>query len=367
MKLSSKPKIVYMADPDYGNRLYPYVFAGIPNTLEAMGLNVFYLNTATATIDSFRQQIDRFKPELLFGFIQNPRQVGKIAGLLKEYHPTAAITWYQEDPNMIVGVRHEYNMLEASKNFDMWFSIDIKMVPFWRTKAVFMPPGFDELVYYDAGLDRYFDVSYIGNLGPKKVTEMYWPYMKELARYGKKAMLAIERPMGLPLLPGPLEKFIRSRKRRRFFQSLPFWRCQWKNPKNEQEKAEIINHSKIHIGLNRVRGDWEDDLKALLPDYPLDKHGLFYQLKGRLFQAVGAGAMTLNEYCPDLEDMFEIGQEIVTFQFGAVEEMREKLAWYLRHDWERERIAKAGYERARKEHTFTARINQIFAKVRDNL
>jgi len=138
MKLSSKPKIVYMADPDYGNRLYPYVFSGIPNTLEAMGLNVFYLNTATATIDSFRQQIDRFKPELLFGFIQNPRQVGKIAGLLKEYHPTAAITWYQEDPNMIVGVRHEYNMLEASKNFDMWFSIDIKMVPFWRTKAVFI-------------------------------------------------------------------------------------------------------------------------------------------------------------------------------------------------------------------------------------
>ena len=320
---------------------------------------VFHLDPATATLDSFREDIKKFKPDLLFGFIQNPQQLAKVVGFLSEYHPVPAINWSLEDPNFVVQPGSDYTMIDASAGFDMWFCNDSKMVPFWRTKAAFMPPGFDERVYYDAALERCFDVSYVGHLGPKKVTEMYWPYMKELARFGKKAMLAIDRPMGLPLLPRPIERFIRSKKRRRFFQSLPIWRCRWENPKDEQEKAIIVNRSKIHFGLNRVRGKWEDDLKALLPDYPLDKHGLFYQLKGRLFHAVGAGAMALNEYCPELQDLFEIGKEIVTFEYGNMEEVRDKLAWYISHNAERQKIAQAGYERGQKQHTFSARIRQI--------
>jgi spore maturation protein CgeB len=191
--------------------------------------------------------------------------------------------------------------------------------------------------------------------------------MKELAGYGKKALLCIERPMGPPLLPRPLERFLRSKKRRRFFQKLPIWRCAWENPKDEKEKAVIINRSKIHFGMNRVRGHWEDNLKSILPDYPLDEHGLFYQLKMRPFQAVGAGAMALNEYCSELEDLFEIDKEIVTFEFGNVEELRDKLSWYITHDSERERIARAGYERGRKQHTFSARIKQILDIVRNRL
>ena len=68
-----------------------------------------------------------------------------------------------------------------------------------------------------------------------------------------------------------------------------------------------------------------------------------------------------------LEDLFEIGREIVTFEFGNLEELRDKLSWYVSHDAERERIAKAGYERGRKQHTFSARIKQIFDIVRKRL
>lgn len=367
MKLSSKPRIVYIADPDYGNRPYPYVFANIPNTLEAMSLRVLYINPATVTVESFRREIDEFKPELLFGFIQDRRQIVKIADFLKEYHPVAAINWYDEDPNGVVGTEIDDNVLEATSSFDMWFGIDSKMVPFWRTQAAYMPPGFDEFVFHDDDLERYYDVSYIGQLGPKCVTKMYWPYLQELGRFGKKAMMCIDRPMGPPLLPRPLECFLRSKKRRSFLQKLPIWRCKWENPKDEKEKAIIINRSKIHFGLNRVRGSWERALKTLLPDYPLDEHGLFYQLKMRPFQSVGAGAMALNEYCPELEDMFEIDKEIVTFEFGNFQELREKLSWYVSHDSEREKIARAGYERGQKQHTFAARIKQIFDIIRKRL
>ena len=149
MKLSSRPKIVYIADPNFCNP-YPSPLAGIPNALKAMDLEVHHLNPATATLDSFRREIDGFKPELLFGAIQYPDQVAKISGFLEEYHPVAAINWNLEDPNGIIGGKEDRpNLLELSGGFDMWFGIDNKMVPFWRTKAAYMPPAFDEFVFHD--------------------------------------------------------------------------------------------------------------------------------------------------------------------------------------------------------------------------
>ena len=367
MKIPHNPKIMCIADPEFGSRGYPYAFGYVPDTIKKMGLPVCFFNPVTGTIESFKDNIQQFKPDLLFGFIQDRKYIAKIADFLKVYHPVPALNWSLEDPNSVFGPDDSHSMIESSASFDMWFCNDAKMVPFWRTKAAFMPPGFFEDIYYDAGLERCYDVSYIGQLGPQEVTEMYWPYMKELSMYGKKAMLAIDRPMGLPLLPRPLERFIRSKKRRRFLQSLPFWKCQWENPQNEQEKATIVNQSKINFGLSRVRGSWEKEMKARLPEYPFDKHGLFYQLKGRLFHAVGAGAMVLNEYCPELENMFDIGKEIVTFEFNNMDDFRNKLNWYVTHDTERQKIARAGYERGRKQHTFTERIKSILDITRKTL
>ena len=68
MKLPAIPRILYMYDPEYGNFLYPYVFAGIPDTLKQMDMDVAFLNSATATIESFRRDIEIFKPDLLFWF-----------------------------------------------------------------------------------------------------------------------------------------------------------------------------------------------------------------------------------------------------------------------------------------------------------
>ena len=354
---------MYLYDPDYGNRPFPYMFGGIPNTLEAMDWQVSYLNTAAANPESFQRDIQAAKPDLLLGFVQHRTQVMKIASFLKEYHPAPAVNWYQEEPNSLFDRAGE-NVIEASASFDLWFGIDNKMVPFWKTKAFFLPPAFDQQVFQDPRIERVYDVSYIGQLGPSYLTKMYWPYMNELARYGKKALMCIERPMGLPLLPRPLERFIRSPKRRRFLQRMPFWKCTWINPADEHQRAHCLNQSRIHFGMNRVLGKWEQMVRQNLPDYPLDKTGLFYQLKSRPFQAAGAGAMVINEYCPELEELFDVGKEIVTFEFGHPEEVREKIKWYLEHDQEREKVARAGYERAHRDHTYIARLNYIMDCIR---
>ena len=368
MRLPRRPKLIYIADPDLGAGRYPYVYERLPDTLEAMGSQVVRLNVKSLTFENFRLAIEKFKPDLLFGFMQNRLQIIKIATFLEHYHPVIAINWFLEDPNGIVGRYDEGPaVLDASSRFDFWFTVDNRTLPFWRTRAIFMPPAFDERVYRDEGIARVYDVSFVGHLAYRLSTQMYWPYMQELARFRKRALLCIERPMGPPLLPRPLERLLRQRHACSFLQRLPVWRCAWENPKNEREKSLVINRSKIHFGISRVRGSWEGAHRSLLPDYPLDEHGLFYQLKPRPFQATGAGAMALNDYCPELEDLFEIGREIVTFRFGDFDELRDKLTWYAAHDEERERIARAGYRRSRKQHTFSARIQQIFDCVRQEM
>lgn len=136
MKLSATPRVVCISDPGFGGRSYPYAFGCVPRLLEKICINVFNINSATATSESFRKDIEKSNPELIFGFIQNPNQVMKISGYLNEYHPVAAINWYLEDPNAVFGTEgNDFNMIEASGSFDMWFSQDSKMIPFWKTKA----------------------------------------------------------------------------------------------------------------------------------------------------------------------------------------------------------------------------------------
>ncbi len=251
----------------------------------------------------------------------------------------------------------------------MWFTIDKRMLPFWGPTAVFLPPAFDERAFRNGHLNKRYDVSFVGQLGHSLSTQMYWPYMRELERFGKGAMVCIERPLGIPLLPSQLERVLRTRRFgiRRFLQKLPIWRCSWANPADEREKARIIGESRIHLGISRVRGFWEEGLKRSIPDYPLCDDGLFYQAKGRLFQGAGAGAMVVTDYYPELDEMFDVGNEVIAFHFGDTSELHEKLTWFLSHDTERERIAHAGFVRAHKEHTFAARIERIMTHVAQRL
>jgi spore maturation protein CgeB len=367
MKLKLDSKILVLSDRTEGAYKNQFAFDCVPRDIMRLGYPMRQMDMTTLTFEAYKQAVLEFSPDLIFCYLQQPLLVIKAADFLKEYHPVAATNWYLEDPNSVIHKNSDINILDATASFDYWFSQDTRMQRFWKTRSAFMPPGFDDMAYKDLGLEKIYQVSYIGQLGPDYSTRMYWPYIKELARYGKKAMLCIDRPMGVPLLPRPMEKFLRSWKHRKWLQQWPFWKCGWMNPVDEKEKCRIINQSKIHFGMVRVLGKWEDSLKRLLPEYPMDKHGLFYQLKGRLFQGAASGAMVLNEYCPELEELFEIDKELVTFEYGDTDGVRDKLAWYLSHEAERGKISRAGYERAKKQHTFIERLKRILDMVREKL
>ena len=77
----------------------------------------------------------------------------------------------------------------------------------------------------------------------------------------------------------------------------------------------------------------------------------------RMFEATGAGALLLTESAPNLGDMFEPDKEVVTYRH--VDELIDKIEYYLEHPSERERIAAAGQHRALTQHTTAKRGAEI--------
>lgn len=81
------------------------------------------------------------------------------------------------------------------------------------------------------------------------------------------------------------------------------------------------------------------------------------QIKARIFEVPGHGGFLLTEPADELEQYFEPGKEIETF--SSREELVSKIRYYLSHPGERDEIASAGYRRARREHTYEQRFDDL--------
>jgi len=79
----------------------------------------------------------------------------------------------------------------------------------------------------------------------------------------------------------------------------------------------------------------------------------------RTFEIPGFGGFLLTTRSKEQCEFFAEGKEIECF--ASVEELREKIRYYLRHGDERKAIARAGHERALTEHTLSRRLKQMLA------
>ncbi|MFZ0662034.1 MAG: glycosyltransferase [Acidobacteriaceae bacterium] len=82
------------------------------------------------------------------------------------------------------------------------------------------------------------------------------------------------------------------------------------------------------------------------------------QIKARTFEVPGAGGFLLTDAAPGLEKIYAIGSEIDVF--SGIDQLKDKIRYYLEHPEERDRIALAGFERTRNCHTYEKRLKEIF-------
>jgi len=77
----------------------------------------------------------------------------------------------------------------------------------------------------------------------------------------------------------------------------------------------------------------------------------------RLFRCMGSHCFTLAHHYPGIEEDFEIGVHLDTF--NTLPEMEEKIRYWLEHPEEREKIAKAGYEHVHENFDYRSMVGRI--------
>lgn len=83
----------------------------------------------------------------------------------------------------------------------------------------------------------------------------------------------------------------------------------------------------------------------------------------RVWDVMGSGGFLLSNYQEEIEDYFVIGEDLEVF--SSEEELVEKVGYYLEHDDIREKIARNGYEKVRKYHSYDERIKQMIGYLLD--
>lgn len=83
----------------------------------------------------------------------------------------------------------------------------------------------------------------------------------------------------------------------------------------------------------------------------------------RVFDVMGCGGFLMTNYQSELPDYFESGKDLETY--SSMAELVEKVDYYLKHDSQREQIARNGYEKTKKYHTYDNRIAQMIQTLHD--
>jgi hypothetical protein len=77
----------------------------------------------------------------------------------------------------------------------------------------------------------------------------------------------------------------------------------------------------------------------------------------RLYEATGMGAMLITDAKANLQELFDVGKEVVTYD--SAEDAAEKISYYSAHPAERDAIAHAGQARTLREHTYEQRMREL--------
>ena len=108
-----------------------------------------------------------------------------------------------------------------------------------------------------------------------------------------------------------------------------------------REVVHIYRHSTINVDINRI---YQPDIVTM-----------------RVFDVIASGGFILTEYTPALDEIFDVGVEIATYR--TMEELVEKVDYYLAHPQERQEVIAAGLSRVLRDHTMRLRIETMLSTV----
>jgi spore maturation protein CgeB len=275
------------------------------------------------------QAVGECNPDFIFvvnGHLISPE-------ILKEIRKKGikTILWFMDDPYQSV------SGLALSKYYDYVFTVDSAMLPYYKSsgmKNVFhLPLGFDPEIFRPLEItEKYIsEVNFIGYYFPNRleILNCLGSYLSNLHTLviGDKSW------------------------RHNIEKQNPLWDCIETKIIDHEEAAKYYCGAKINLNIHR------DSIDQRYPNWnPLKVMGK--TPNDRVFTISGCGAFQLvDDTRSDLNDFYEIGKEIITFH--DVEDLKNKISYYLKNENERRQIAENARRRALAEHTYEHRLRKL--------
>ena len=117
---------------------------------------------------------------------------------------------------------------------------------------------------------------------------------------------------------------------------------------SDLEMIQMYSRSKINLGFSFCGNTYETTERIL-------------QVRLRDFEVPMSGGFYIVKYMEELEEFFVIGKEIVCYHDEV--DLVDKIKYYLAHEGERERIRRAGYQRAVRDHSWHKRFQMAFQRM----
>jgi spore maturation protein CgeB len=125
---------------------------------------------------------------------------------------------------------------------------------------------------------------------------------------------------------------------------------------NQEEMIRLFNRSRINLNFSNASRK-----PSLLKRLFKGAKAQLQQIKGRNFEIPGCGGFLLTDATENLAEYYTLGKEVVVYE--SMKDLIDKTRYYLAHEKERAAIAKAGYERTIREHTYEIRFRDLFTRM----
>lgn len=273
------------------------------------GLSDYYVKRALATRNArVRDGFDRFRPDVVLVIRGNALDADLLAYMRNQ--GARMIGWWIKD------IRRPANLSADIPNYDVYYCIHRNLscggvlhLPAWSV---------DRIRYFPAEVrDFRYDVVFVGIWNPKRQS-----FLDKLSGYNLGIVGPGWNTRTLTSNPALARKVV-------------------KYTMHGEELTRFYQSARIVLNINQWQANEASGTTLRVTDVP------------------ACGSFLLTEYSSELADLFELETEICTF--SAPEEMKEKIDYYLNHEEERERIARAGLERTRKLPTPEDRMKLILS------
>jgi spore maturation protein CgeB len=362
--------------------------ADVADALRTMGYSVFSLDYSLLSLEEIDNVFENYKPHLVFCI----NYIHKLSEWCERYN-TPLLCW-EIDPSIDLvecnesKTRHSYIFTYRKKNMDLFSKAGFMHVNYWPL-ASNPQKRFPALLSEEEKEKYSCRVSFVGESMVNQSQELFDKFLVLCAAFGLDPQQCIARTNNLfqeqrkdfsifsipallqdefpELFSDPLKllsfgmnpvmllgEMAAAEKRLYYMKALEGYAINlwgdaaWKKitgngavyrgeAGHHFELNKIYSASLINIDINRI---YQNDIVTM-----------------RVFDVLACGGFILTEYTDTLKELFKIGDELDTY--GSIEELQEKVEYYLNHPSLVQQIAQKGRERVLHDHTIYQRVQKM--------